>query len=48
MMLGTVDVPKNVSGLYEYSAVGRHERQTLRTGVNVFLSALSEFINYFE
>jgi hypothetical protein len=47
MMLGTADVPKNVSGLYEYSAVGRRERQTLCTGVNVYLSALSEFINYF-
>ena len=48
MMLGRADVPKNVSGLYEYSAVGHCESQTLRMGVNVFLSALSEFINYFE
>ena len=48
MMLGTADVPKNVSGLYEYSAVGCRERQTLHTGVNVFPSALSKFINYFE
>jgi hypothetical protein len=47
-MLGTANVPKNVSDLYEYSAVGCHERQTLRTGINVFLSALSEFIDYFE
>lgn len=45
--LATPDVHKNESSYREFSEIQRAESQTLLKAINVFLSALSAFIDHF-